>query len=146
MCDADLPADRVPSGIIRIAAAVIQDQTGYHLLVRKKGTTSFMQAGGKLGPGEAPRDALKRELAEELGLQIGPDEVRYLGLYVAPAAHEPGYTVIAYVYEVAIAGLIAPAAEIEELLWLNPLQEPQPPLAPLTKMILSHENRVGAEL
>lgn len=37
---------------IRIAAAVITDDAGRYLLVRKRDTTAFMQAGGKIEPGE----------------------------------------------------------------------------------------------
>jgi 8-oxo-dGTP pyrophosphatase MutT (NUDIX family) len=39
---------------IRIAAALIDDDSGRMLLVRKAGTPWFMQAGGKIEPGETP--------------------------------------------------------------------------------------------
>ncbi|WP_245449171.1 NUDIX domain-containing protein [Ensifer sp. NM-2] len=38
---------------------------GNTLLVRKRGTRSFMQAGGKIEAGETPREALSRELASK---------------------------------------------------------------------------------
>ncbi len=38
------------SCVIRIAAAVITDATGACLLVRKQGTTAFMQPGEKWNP------------------------------------------------------------------------------------------------
>ena len=37
---------------IRIVAAVIVDEAGRLLLVRKRGTQAFMQPGGKIAPGE----------------------------------------------------------------------------------------------
>ncbi|QOR37060.1 hypothetical protein HNO52_17845 [Billgrantia diversa] len=40
---------------LRIAAALILDSEGHMLLVRKRGTERFMQAGGKLEPGEPAR-------------------------------------------------------------------------------------------
>jgi 8-oxo-dGTP diphosphatase len=45
---------------IRIAAALIDDDMGRLLLVRKVGTQWFMQAGGKIEEGESPLSALKR--------------------------------------------------------------------------------------
>ena len=38
---------------IRIVAALIRDEAGRVLLVRKRGTETFMQPGGKRDPGEA---------------------------------------------------------------------------------------------
>jgi len=53
---------------IRIAAAVIVRPDGMTLLVRKRGTSAFMQPGGKIEPGETPEQALSRELSEEIGV------------------------------------------------------------------------------
>ncbi len=61
-----LPAEAVPRRI-HVSAAVIMDADGRLLLVRKEGTTAFMQPGGKPEPGESPSETLSRELAEELG-------------------------------------------------------------------------------
>jgi 8-oxo-dGTP pyrophosphatase MutT (NUDIX family) len=54
--------------IIRIAAALIDNEAGQLLLVRKNGTPWFMQAGGKIEDGESALAALRRELGEEIGL------------------------------------------------------------------------------
>ena len=40
------------AGTIRIVAALIRDDAGRVLLVRKRGTDAFMQPGGKRDPGE----------------------------------------------------------------------------------------------
>ena len=42
------------------------DGAGHVLLVRKADTRFFMQAGGKIEPGEEPAAALVRELHEEI--------------------------------------------------------------------------------
>ncbi|MHB9005113.1 MAG: NUDIX hydrolase, partial [Coriobacteriia bacterium] len=60
------------SEVIRVAAALIVDEGGRILLVRKRGTTVFMQPGGKYEPGETAAETLSRELHEELGLRIAP--------------------------------------------------------------------------
>ncbi len=49
-------------GTIRIVAAVIRDDAGRVLLVRKRGTKAFMQPGGKLDAGEDDITALSREI------------------------------------------------------------------------------------
>ncbi|MCA1661879.1 MAG: NUDIX domain-containing protein, partial [Novosphingobium sp.] len=65
--------------IMPIAVALLQDETGRVLLVRKSGTLAFMQPGGKVERGETARDALVRELQEELSLTVSASELGYLG-------------------------------------------------------------------
>lgn len=60
-------SDQAPH-TIQIAAALINDDKGRLLVVRKVGTEWFMQAGGKIENGESPLSALRRELSEEIGL------------------------------------------------------------------------------
>jgi len=104
---------------IRIAAAVVIRGDGKTLLVRKRGTTAFMQPGGKIEPGESPSSALLRELIEEIGLHVSVDNLRPLGYFEAPAVNEPGYTVSADVFLIESGDArITRSAEIEELRWI----------------------------
>jgi len=121
---------------IRIAAAVIRDDGGRLLLVRKRGTSAFMQAGGKIEPGELPAAALARELREELGVAVDPAAAFHLGSFSAPAANEPDARVEAELFELSITGEPVPAAEIEEMIWLNPDLANGMELAPLTADIV----------
>jgi 8-oxo-dGTP diphosphatase len=116
---------------IRIAAAVIADQHGRVLLVRKRDTRFFMQPGGKLQDGETAARALARELDEELGCTLLQTE--FLGIFSAPAANEPLHNVEALLFEAKIAGNIQPSAEIEEIAWVEPSRTGDLPLAPLTR-------------
>jgi len=118
---------------IRIVAAVILDEAGKTLLVRKRGTSAFMQPGGKVGEGEASLVALERELIEELGCESEPSSCRPLGTFSAPAANEPGWTVEAELYSARISGEIRLDAEIVEVVWIDPDVEPALHLAPLTR-------------
>ena len=125
--------------VIVIVAAGIIDVAGRLLLVRKRGTDRFMQAGGKIDPGESPASALVRELHEELGVVVGPDDLEYLGQFDADAANEAGHVVDAEVFAVdlgARAGDAVASAEIDELIWVSPADALGYPLAPLTSEVL----------
>lgn len=124
------------SSIIHIAAALLIGADGQTLLVRKRGTQAFMQPGGKIDAGELPVEALVRELHEELGLGIDPADAAYLGRFSAPAANEPGCVVQAEIYQVHIAVDVTPAAEIEEIRWIDPMGDGDLPLAPLTRDLI----------
>jgi len=117
--------------VIRIVAAVVVDERGRLLLVRKRGTTAFMQPGGKLEPGESSVDALVREVREELG--VGVTDVRELGHHTAIAANEPGHSVAADLFFVRLDGVPQIAAEIEEMAWIDPHAPGDIELAPLTR-------------
>lgn len=124
------------SKTIRIAAALLIDPQGRTLLVRKRGTQAFMQPGGKIDAGESPQAALVRELHEELGLRLDPTQAVYLGQFSAPAANEPGFEVQAELFRVDSAEDVAPAAEIEEVVWLAVDQAQDLELAPLTRDLI----------
>ncbi|AXA96682.1 MULTISPECIES: NUDIX domain-containing protein [unclassified Microbacterium] len=114
------PPDSATARSIRVSAAVITDVDGRLLLVRKAGTTAFMQPGGKPEAGEDAAQTLIRELAEEIGLRLQPSDLTPLGEFTAPAANEPGFAVVADVFRVDI-GDQQPVtdAEIEELRWVD---------------------------
>ena len=122
--------------VIVIVAAVIVDDAGRLLLVRKRGTERFMQAGGKIDPGETAAVALVRELHEELLLVVEPRDLSYLGRFHAPAANEAGYVVDAEVFSVSVRGEAVASAEIDELVWVSPAEALGIPLAPLTSEVL----------
>jgi len=118
---------------IKIVAALICDETGRVLLVRKRGTQVFMQPGGKRDPGEDDVTALSREVAEELGCGLVPTSIRPLGHFEAIAANEPGFRLHASLYAAELIGQIRPSGEIEEAIWLDPASPSDVPLAPLTR-------------
>ncbi|WP_192562265.1 NUDIX hydrolase [Pseudomonas gozinkensis] len=121
---------------IRIAAALLLNPDGQTLLVRKRGTTAFMQPGGKIEAHELPVHALARELEEELGLVIDPAQASFLGQFSAPAANEPGFVVQAEIFQLTIDAEVSPAAEIEEVIWIDPATDGDVILAPLTRDLI----------
>lgn len=119
--------------LISVVAALIRDERGRVLLVRKRGTAAFMQPGGKRDTGESDVAALAREIVEELGCCVDQRTARSLGVFECAAANEPGYQVRAAVYAVDIDGTVQPQAEIEQIVWVDPQALPDLPLAPLTR-------------
>jgi 8-oxo-dGTP diphosphatase len=119
--------------VISVVAALIRDEAGRVLLVRKRGTQAFMQPGGKRDIGESDLAALSREIVEELGCCVDQRTARALGVFDCVAANEPGFQVRAAVYAVAIEGTVKPRAEIEQVVWVDPRALPDLPLAPLTR-------------
>ncbi len=109
-----------------MAAVVLTDAAGRVLTVRKRGTDRFMQPGGKPEPGERGAETALRETFEETGLQLDLGQLEPMGEFSAPAANEPGLTVVCDTFRVkldddaeAVLSRIQPAAEIEEVRWVS---------------------------
>jgi 8-oxo-dGTP pyrophosphatase MutT (NUDIX family) len=118
--------------VVTVSVVVLRHpETGDILAVRKRGTTTFMQPGGKPEPGESALDAAVRELREELQVELDPDRMTLLGTFDAPAANESGWTVRGTVFVHPPVSGIRPAAEIEEIRWVPEMAEPAGDLAPL---------------
>jgi len=119
---------------IRIAAALIDDGDGRVFLVRKRGTEAFMQAGGKIDPGETPLQALMRELSEELNFSPPESDTYFLGTFTCPAANEPDHLLEAHLFHVRTGKPdFAIAAELEEAVWTSPEAAERLNLAPFTR-------------
>jgi 8-oxo-dGTP diphosphatase len=119
---------------IHVSAAVIIDAEGRLLVVRKSGTTAFMQPGGKPEPGETPGETLSRELGEELGIRVCAVDLRALGSFTAAAANEPGFLVVADVFAADIGQQHPVAgAEIAELRWVTRADADHLDIAPLAR-------------
>lgn len=121
---------------IVVAAGLVTDPGGRLLLVRKRGTSTFIQPGGKPERGETPAAALVRELAEETGIAVDVSRLQSLGLYEDAAANEPGRRVRGHCFGVRLTAAEAEAAvpyrEIAEAVWVTPPQARSLALAPLT--------------
>jgi len=123
----------VTENIISVVAALIRDDRGRVLLVRKRGTAAFMQPGGKRDAGESDVVALAREIVEELGCRVVENSAQALGVFDCAAANEPGFRVQAAVYAVDVEGAIKPQAEIDQAVWVDPRSLPDLHFAPLTR-------------
>lgn len=70
-------------------AAVIRDQAGRVLLIRRGDGRGWSLPGGFVEPGERIADAVVREVREETGLEVEP--TRLVGVY-----SDPAFTCITY--------------------------------------------------
>jgi 8-oxo-dGTP diphosphatase len=122
--------------VIRIVAAVILNPQGHLLLVRKRGTGTFMQPGGKFEPGETSEQAIIRELNEELGFVLDARDFEYVGRFSAEAANEAGHLVDCDMHFTVVEREGVAAAEIEELMWIDPVALDSVVLAPLTAKVM----------
>ncbi|MBN2981729.1 MULTISPECIES: (deoxy)nucleoside triphosphate pyrophosphohydrolase [Cohnella] len=64
--------------MVEVAAAVIEDEAGRILIARRKKGKSqeglWEFPGGKIEPGESVQTCLRRELLEEMNIEIAPGE------------------------------------------------------------------------
>lgn len=126
-------APPVKRTVLRVAAAIITDATGRTLLVRKRGTSAFMQAGGKIEAGESALQALVRELQEELDFEVDLDATEYLGSFRAEAANEEDTVIRAEVFAMVTDRIMVPGDEIEQIIWIETDEPFGIELAPLTR-------------
>jgi len=92
-----------------------------------------MLPGGKAEIGERPLDTLRRELHEELDLQLEEADFQPLGHFQAPAANEPGHQVEADVFMARLPRAVTVQAELEELGWLALAPCEREDIAPLLR-------------
>jgi 8-oxo-dGTP diphosphatase len=120
--------------LLKVGLASIKEE--HLLVVRKRGTASFILPGGKPEGHEDDLTALKRELQEELG--CGVVGATFQGAFTDQAADLVNTVVTVRLYAGHLRGTPRPASEIEEMAWVS-LWGPKLPLAPsLTNQILPH--------
>lgn len=137
---ADHPRDH--GDAIVVSAVTLRDADGRVLAVRKRGTSIFMQPGGKPDAGESPEGCALREVREELGLALAPELLDLVGVYRTAAANETGRPLLATVFRHphlsgGSAPEVLPGAEIEEVRWIDPRQPLPDDIAPLLRRLLT---------
>lgn len=103
---------------VEVVGAVIYDQqAGYLCALRGKNMSQgglWEFPGGKVERGEEPKEALKREIEEELGCAIE------VGDHIATTVHDyPHLRVKLHTYQARLSKGIPIAKEHEELRWVS---------------------------
>lgn len=88
--------------------------------------------GGKIEPGETPRQALVRECWEELGIGIRVD-----GLFMDVTHEYPDLTVNLILYHASIAEGTPQLLEHADLRWITPAEIPEYDFCPADEDILA---------
>nr|WP_282099637.1 (deoxy)nucleoside triphosphate pyrophosphohydrolase [Qipengyuania aerophila] len=125
--------EKIPTWIC-VAALALQDDRGRWLMHRRPlhkhhgGLWEF--PGGKVEPGERPREALVREIQEELGLSLAPHAVQPVAF---AEENETGSAkpIVIMLYSSAWDGSPVGALEGGEIAWFRPHAIdllPKPPL------------------
>ena len=97
---------------------LVHVEAGRLLVVRSRNKKAFYLPGGKIEPGETPADAVRREVREELGIELERPEV--LKRYVAPAYGEgEGAMVDMTCFTASLLGTPRPTSEIAELTYVT---------------------------
>jgi len=99
----------------KAGALIFRDKS--FLIVKPKNKPYFINPGGKYEGSESTLDCLKRELKEELGVEIL--SYNHYNTYNIPEAVHSGLPLSLELYKVEISGDIKPLSEIEETQWLS---------------------------
>jgi 8-oxo-dGTP diphosphatase len=90
------------------------------LSTRSKGKDTYYIPGGKRESDETDTEALCREIREELSVELSAASLTYVGTFEAQAhGKAEGMVVRMTCYSGPYTGTLAPAAEIEEMVWLS---------------------------
>lgn len=90
------------------------------LSTRSVNRNSFYFPGGKPEPGETSKEALIREIKEELTVSLILESILSVGLFEAQADSQPeGVIVKMYCYTANYTGTLLPSSEIAEIAWLS---------------------------
>jgi 8-oxo-dGTP pyrophosphatase MutT (NUDIX family) len=90
------------------------------LMTRSRGKDAYYLPGGKREPGESDEACLRREVREELAVDLKPETLRKLGVWEAQAHGKPeGVKIVMPCYEADYSGELRASAEIEEFVWLT---------------------------
>jgi 8-oxo-dGTP diphosphatase len=102
------------------AAALLLDAKGRVLVVKSKKKDVWMSLGGKPEPGETLEDCVRREVKEEIGLEVTSAEL-FTESPIEPAAGNEQITVKLYFFMIQAKGDIRlnPEDNITEYKWIS---------------------------
>lgn len=114
----------------KCALCIIRDN---RLLVLKESDQElYLLPGGKPEGNETREEALKRELKEELSINLDTKSLRHLGTFEDVAAGKEDAIVHIELYQGDFSGEMRPSSEVERLVWFGK-DDDWSKLAPVTR-------------
>ncbi|SDX59444.1 NUDIX hydrolase [Flavobacterium degerlachei] len=90
------------------------------LSTKSFGKDKYYIPGGKRDNFETDKEALSREIKEELSVELNTDTLKFIGVF---QAHAHGHSADTFVkmtcYSASFTGLLEANSEIEEIIWLS---------------------------
>jgi 8-oxo-dGTP diphosphatase len=103
--------------IVKYAGVIIKDKK--FLVVKENGENVWKNVGGKLEENETPEDCLKREIKEELGIELKEEPSFYFSLPTTKAVSDPTISLDIHLYKCIPDKTPSAHGEIEKLHWLS---------------------------
>lgn len=88
--------------IIKCAAVIISD--GKYLILKDEKDSFWKNVGGKIEEGESREACLKREVREELGVEVVGEPEYYFSTPITETESEPKRTLVIHLYRTQIIG------------------------------------------
>lgn len=118
----------------KIGLLILDDEQAKFLVCEKDNfTNDFIMPGGKIEEGENDIECLKRELAEELQVDVDEASLKFIGEYLDVAAGDWTKDVSIKLYLGKIIGKPKPSQEIIGIEWLSKDDLSHPRLSPIIK-------------
>jgi 8-oxo-dGTP pyrophosphatase MutT (NUDIX family) len=134
--------------LVPAVAAILRDEAGRILLMRKAEDGTWSLPAGAIDPGETPREAVVRETAEETGLRVEP--VRLVDVVggadyriTYPGGDEVEFTVCVFEGRVIGGHLHAADGEAAALEWVEPERVPDLLLHPYPAWLFARPEATG---
>ena len=103
------------------------------LLVLEEADNEFyLMPGGKPEAGESAEQTLKREIKEEIGVELDTRTLHYVGAFEDVAAGDTDARVHIELYSGDFSGEMKPSSEVTRLVWFSP-KDDIAKLAPVTR-------------
>lgn len=122
---------------------LVEDENGAYLLVRQKYQSYWSLPGGGVESGESSRSAAVREVQEETGVRILPEDSKLFSVYFSKREYKSDH-ILLFVSKSAGRQVLESDFEIEEVAWFRAEELPKD-VSPATKRRIN-EVRNGTEV
>jgi ADP-ribose pyrophosphatase YjhB (NUDIX family) len=128
-----------PFPLATVGALVVGPSAKVLIVKTTKWRGSWGVPGGKIDWGEPLEDALRRELYEEVGLQLG--QIRFALLQEAvcdPQFYRDAHFILINYFATSGDESVIPNEEIDEWVWVTPQTALEYPLNTYTRILIEH--------